>query len=123
MFLEILQSSHENTRATVFFNIQASACNFIKKETQAQVFEFCEISKNTFSHRTPPVTASVSSIALFILYITRSENPLEKFDLDFFHRFNIIIIERIDKNCFDTTKTVLSFLFFLHKKCHNFLVL
>ena len=35
--------------------------NFIKKETLAQVFscEFCEISKNTFSYRTPPVAASV----------------------------------------------------------------
>ena len=30
--------------------LQVSACNFIKKETLAQVFfcEFCEISKNTF---------------------------------------------------------------------------
>ena len=30
-------------------------CNFIKKETLAQVFacEFCEISKNTFFYRTP----------------------------------------------------------------------
>ena len=36
------------------------ACNFIKKETLAQVFtsEFCEISKNTFLHRTPLVAAS-----------------------------------------------------------------
>ena len=35
--------------------------NFIKKETLAQVFscEFCQISKNTFSYRTPPVAASV----------------------------------------------------------------
>ena len=33
---------------------------FIKKETLAQVFscEFCEISKNTFFHRTPLVAAS-----------------------------------------------------------------
>ena len=32
---------------------EASACNFIKKETQAQMFysEFCEISKNIFSYR------------------------------------------------------------------------
>ena len=32
-----------------------AACNFIKKETLAQVFscQFCEISKNTFSYRTP----------------------------------------------------------------------
>ena len=36
---------------------------FIIKETLAQVFscEFCEISKNTFFHRTPPVVASVHS--------------------------------------------------------------
>ena len=36
------------------------AFNFIKKETLAQVFscEFCEISKNTFFYRTPPVAAS-----------------------------------------------------------------
>ena len=37
------------------------ACNFIKKETLAQVFscEFSKISKNTFLHRTPQVAASV----------------------------------------------------------------
>ena len=35
-------------------------CNFIEKETQAQVFscEFCEISKNTFCYRTPLVATS-----------------------------------------------------------------
>ena len=35
-------------------------CNFIKKETLAQVFssEFCEIFKNTFYHGTTPVAAS-----------------------------------------------------------------
>ena len=40
MFLEILQNSQENTWA----------CNFVKKETLAQVFscEFCEISQSTF---------------------------------------------------------------------------
>ena len=45
VFLEISQNSQEN---------------FIKKETLARVFscEFCEISKNTFSYRTPPVPAS-----------------------------------------------------------------
>ena len=36
------------------------ACNFIKKETLAQVFscEFFEVSKNTFSYRTPLVATS-----------------------------------------------------------------
>ena len=42
--------------------LQASVCNFIKKEALAQVFscEFCEISTNTFSYKIPPATASVS---------------------------------------------------------------
>ena len=47
LFLEISQNSQ-------------GPCNFIKKETVAQVFsrEFYKISKNTFSYRTPPVAAS-----------------------------------------------------------------
>ena len=38
------------------------SCNFIKKETLAQVFycEFYEISKNTFFHRIALVAASVN---------------------------------------------------------------
>ena len=50
----------------LFFNkVAGGACNFIKKETLAQVFscEFCEISKNTFSYRTPPVAASVRRVS------------------------------------------------------------
>ena len=41
--------------------LRPNACNFIKKQSLAQVFpcEFCEISKNTFFYRTPPVAASV----------------------------------------------------------------
>ena len=40
---------------------EAEACNFIEKETLAQMFscEFCEIDKSIFSFRTPPVAASV----------------------------------------------------------------
>ena len=36
-------------------DLRPEACNFIKKETVAQVFscEFCESFKNTFSYRTP----------------------------------------------------------------------
>ena len=42
------------------YALRPEACNFIKKETLAQVFscEFYEITKNTFSYRTPPVTTS-----------------------------------------------------------------
>ena len=59
VFLETSQNSLENNRARVsFFNKVA------KKETLAQLFfcEFCEISKNTFFHRTTLVAASVSHI-------------------------------------------------------------
>ena len=60
VFLEISQNPQENTCARDSFLIKSQACNFIKKEALAQVFscEFCEISKNTFSYRTPPVAAS-----------------------------------------------------------------
>ena len=61
MFLEISQNSQQNTCARVSLSkLQAEACNFIKKETLAQVFssEFCEVSKNTFSYGTPLVAAS-----------------------------------------------------------------
>ena len=41
---------------SLFFKKVAGACNFVKKETLVQVFscEFCEISKKSFSNRTPP---------------------------------------------------------------------
>ena len=55
LFLKISQNSQENTCARVFFNkVAGDACNFIEKETLAQLFscEFCEISKNTFLQNT-----------------------------------------------------------------------
>ena len=50
VFLEISQNSQEITCARVSFLIKPEGCNFIKKETLAQVFssKFSEISKNTF---------------------------------------------------------------------------
>ena len=57
VLLEISQNSQENTCASLFFN---EVGGWIKKDSPAQVFscEFCEISKNTFSSRTPLVNAS-----------------------------------------------------------------
>ena len=54
VFLEISQNPQENACTRVSFLLTLQACNFIKKETLARVFycEFCEISKNTFFHRT-----------------------------------------------------------------------
>ena len=47
------------------------ACNFVKKEALTQLFscEFCEISKNTFFLRTPPVAASDERKYTFVLLI------------------------------------------------------
>ena len=68
MFLKISQNSPENISARVSFliKLQASDLQFIKKETLAQVFscEFCEIFKNNFFKRTPPVAASVGVSSL-----------------------------------------------------------
>ena len=62
VFLKISQNSQENicVRVSFLIKLQASVCNFIKKENLAQMFscKFSEISKNTFSYRTPPVAAS-----------------------------------------------------------------
>ena len=53
--------SSGNTRKPQGISFKPQACNFIKKETLAQVFsyEFSEISKNTFFHRTPLVATSI----------------------------------------------------------------
>ena len=73
IFLEIAQKSQENTCAKVSFliKLQASGLQPIKKETLAQVLscEFCEISKNTFSYRTPPAVASAWSKLVLQLLI------------------------------------------------------
>ena len=58
----------KNSRQTLANHIP-EACNFIKKETLAQVLscEFCEIYKNTFYYRTPLVAASGVLINFAIL--------------------------------------------------------
>ena len=62
----VLRNSAKFTRKhlcqSLFFNKVADlSLQLYKKETLAQVFscEFCEISKNTFFQRTPPVATSV----------------------------------------------------------------
>ena len=72
VFLEISQNSQENTSARVSFlnKVAGTTCNFIKKETLAQVFscKFCEISKNTFFYRAPLVAAFRATLANVFLY-------------------------------------------------------
>ena len=62
---------------SLFFNkvvdLRPATCNFIKKETLAQMFsfEFCEISKKTFFYRTPLLAASSTLIISFIAVLSR----------------------------------------------------
>ena len=71
VILKISQNLQEKQlfQSLVFNKVADLACNFIKKETLAQVFscEFCEIFKNTFSYRTPLVAASVSWLGNFAI--------------------------------------------------------
>ena len=73
VFFEVLQNSQENTCASVslLVKLQPQTCNFIKKETLAQVFscEFWEICKNALSYRTPSMAASVFSYYEFKLSV------------------------------------------------------
>ena len=50
-------------RVLFLIKFQADACNYIKKETLAQVIfcGFCKIFKKTFFYRTPTVAASQNS--------------------------------------------------------------
>ena len=55
-------------------------CNFNTEETLAQVFfcEFCKISKNTFSYRTPLVATSEDQFVKGEYEKTLIENQIEK---------------------------------------------
>ena len=59
--LEISQNSQENTCARVSFllKLKKRKKEILTQETLTQAFscEFCEISKNTYFHRTPLVAA------------------------------------------------------------------
>ena len=59
----------QNTSARLSFliKLQVEACNFIKKETLAQVFscEFCEISKGNFPTKHLQMTASDKYLIFF----------------------------------------------------------
>ena len=71
MFLNISQISQENTCAKAsYLRKLPEACNFIKKETLAQVFscEFCEIFKNTFFTERLQVTDSDIRMQVVVIY-------------------------------------------------------
>ena len=61
VFRNFAKFTEKHLYQRLFFNeVAGLACNFVKKESLAQVFscEFSGISKNTFFYRTPQVAAS-----------------------------------------------------------------
>ena len=70
MFLENSQKfTGKHQCQSLFFNrVAGLGCNFIRKETLAQVFscEICEFSKNIFLHKTPPVAVSDQWNGIFL---------------------------------------------------------
>ena len=71
LLFEISQNSQENTcaKVSVLISLQAKICN--KKETLVQVFsfEFCKISKNTFSYIRRSAAASYFGKGSFVITI------------------------------------------------------
>ena len=57
----------------VLRNFRPEACYFVKREALAQLFscEFCEISQNTYSERTPPVAAFVRTRLYFSIRLNK----------------------------------------------------
>ena len=110
VFLEISQSSQENACARVSFLIKLKTCNFIKKETLAQVFscEFCEISKNTFFHKTPLVTASMCtpSVILVFCFILAASNTVIWVSLFGAHSFKLEVKDFIFHAVVSSRETV-----------------
>ena len=73
--------------------LQPEACNFIKKETLAQVFscEICKIFKNNFFDRIPKVAASDSkSSIIHLMYNQHCDNTTPLPNKDFFITFSFI---------------------------------
>ena len=67
----------------LFYNkvagLRPEACNFIIKESLAQVFscEFWKISKNTYFYRTPLVAASVREDFIYYIRYTRGHQTYQ----------------------------------------------
>ena len=127
VFLEISQSSQENSCARISILIKLKTCNFIKIETMAQVFscEFCEIYRKNFSYRTPPVTASniinvfnCLDLHFFLAYLEMELcNSLKIWrpDLEVFHQRYALkedddwwrfIIDQVTYVCFTNSKLI-----------------
>ena len=81
--LKISQNSQESTcaRVSLLIKLQPTACNFIKKETLAQVFscEVCEIFKNIFltEHLWTTASESLTKVIYIVIFVNYWDNTLQ----------------------------------------------
>ena len=97
------QNLQENTCARIFFliKLQTSACNFIKKESLAQVFfyEFYDIFKNTSFRKHLRMPASNAACSFISFRFLKLKKILDK--VDFWNKFfrdikwNRVIFEKV----------------------------
>ena len=109
VLLEISQNSQENSCARDSFLTKLQALGlqlYFKKETLAQVLtcEFCEISRDTFFHRTPLVAASVLFCILSFSFSSFSPAFV----------FFIFQLQNFNKFCY--AKPIISQPFLINKK-------
>ena len=94
---------HMCERVSFLIKLQPSVCNFIKRETLAQVFfcEFCKISKNAFSYITPPVAASEVyeknsfTYSFSCILLSFSKNALKVCEQNFFHDYKQKVVRDV----------------------------
>ena len=76
---------NSDTGVFLWFLRNSQACNFIRKETSTQVLscEFCEIFKDIFFSRTPPLAAFeyLNVVLCFSLIADECVNTLHKYDI------------------------------------------
>ena len=89
VFLEISKNSQENTCARIsFFNKVAGLRPVtLLKKTQVFSCEFCEISKNTFFHRTHMVAASEVHKTMFMIKARKHKFTDYLFPFNWFRSF------------------------------------
>ena len=62
-FVHFLKNSTLTWNQIYLFSLIATVNSYLQKQSPVGVLcEFCEISKNTFSYRIPPVAASVLAL-------------------------------------------------------------
>ena len=80
-------STHHNSP------LRRTPCNCITKQALAQVFScgFCELSKNTYSYRTPLAAAFLNSVSSFLYLVSSYLSSVNLYIFNQLNVFNLIL--------------------------------